>query len=271
MSTGTAFSTLYPFFVKYFKSLANVSGLHDTYTTFLGASFTTELIKFSSLPALGGSINTTSIPADLSSSILAEVFNINCPASSAKNLILTAVLMVLVFLTGSRTVFIFLGLTVIAFFFTLKNKKLKRNLLIIFGGMVLVSVAVVFITDSVQTVGRFLTISLESSTFLGRILYYLDALPVILKHPFGLGYYGYYFSQGTFQTGVYSVAFVHNSALQFLLDVGWIPSLLIFFVIGASFFSKKSDLRQNPWQNGLISASRVCFLHTGRNIVKAFE
>lgn len=161
-----------------------------------------------------------------------------------KSWVITAILVVVIFLTGSRTVFIFLGLTVIAFFFTLKNKKLKRNILLIFGGMILVSVAVVFITDSVQTVGRFLTISLESSTLLGRILYYIDALPVILKHPFGLGYYGYYFSQGTFQTGVYSVAFVHNSALQFLLDVGWVPSLLVFFVIGASFFSKKSDLRQ---------------------------
>lgn len=161
-----------------------------------------------------------------------------------KSWIINAVLVVVIFLTGSRTVFIFLVLTVIAFFFTLKNKKLKRNILLIFGGMVLISIAAVFITDSVQTVGRFLTISLESSTFLGRILYYLDALPVILKHPFGLGYYGYYFSQGSFQTGVYSIAFVHNSALQFLLDVGWVPSLAFFFVIGASFFSKKSDLRQ---------------------------
>ena len=34
---------------------------------------------------------------------------------------------------------------------------------------------------------------------------------------------------------------------------------------------KESDFRQNPGQNGLISASRVCFLHTGRNVVKDFE
>ncbi len=161
-----------------------------------------------------------------------------------KSWLLTAVLVVIIFLTGSRTVFIFLALTIIAFFFTLKNKKLKRNILLIFGGMLVISVIVVLVTDSVQTVGRFLTISLESSTFLGRILYYIDALPVILKHPFGLGYYGYYFSQGSFQTGVYSVAFVHNSVLQFLLDVGFVPALVFVFIIGASFFSKKSDIRQ---------------------------
>ena len=34
---------------------------------------------------------------------------------------------------------------------------------------------------------------------------------------------------------------------------------------------KESDFRQNPGQNGLISASRVCFLLTGRNVVKPFE
>ena len=34
---------------------------------------------------------------------------------------------------------------------------------------------------------------------------------------------------------------------------------------------KESDFRQNPGQNGLISESCVCFLHTGRNVVKAFE
>ena len=34
---------------------------------------------------------------------------------------------------------------------------------------------------------------------------------------------------------------------------------------------KETDFRQNPGQNGLISASRVCFLLTGRNVVKPFE
>ena len=34
---------------------------------------------------------------------------------------------------------------------------------------------------------------------------------------------------------------------------------------------KEIDFRQNPGKNGLISASCVCFLHTGKNVVKAFE
>ncbi len=163
---------------------------------------------------------------------------------NAKKWVLTVVLMLLVFLTGSRTGFIFLVFTISFLVFTIKNKKAKRNILLALSGIIVLSIIIVFVTDSVQTVGRFLTISLESSTFLGRLLYYLDAIPVIFKNPLGLGYYGYYFSQGSFQTGVYSVAFVHNSILQFLLDVGFIPTILFVSALGVSLFSKNSNLRQ---------------------------
>ena len=66
---------------------------------------------------------------------------------------------------------------------------------------------------------RFTNISFGASTFLGRILYVQDALPLILKHPFGLGYYGYYFIQQSVQTGVYTVVNAHNELIQILLDV----------------------------------------------------
>ncbi len=163
---------------------------------------------------------------------------------SAKNLIMTAVLIALILLTGSRTVFLFLIAIIIALILKIKNKKIKIALSGIILFAVVASVIVVVVTGSVQTVGRFLTISLESSTFLGRILYYLDAIPVILKNPFGLGYYGYYFSQGTFQTGVYSVTFVHNSVLQYLLDVGFVPSIAFVVIVLASFFSKNTNFRK---------------------------
>ena len=163
---------------------------------------------------------------------------------SAKNLIMSAVLIVLIFLTGSRTVFLFLIAIVFVLLLAIKNKKVKFILSGIILSAVVLSLVIVFVSGSVQTVGRFLTISFESSTLLGRILYYLDAVPIILKHPFGLGYYGYYFTQGSFQTGVYSVAFVHNSVLQFLLDIGFIPAIAFVFIIIASFFSKRTSLRQ---------------------------
>ncbi len=161
-----------------------------------------------------------------------------------KKWLLAAVLTLLIFLTGSRTVFIFLVVTVLIFVVTLKNKKMKRNIILLLVGVIGVSVIAVIVTDSVQTVGRFLTISLESSTFLGRLLYYKDAIPIVFKHPFGLGYYGYYFTQGAFQTGVYSVAFVHNSFLQFLLDVGFVPAIAFVIALAVSLFSEESNLRQ---------------------------
>lgn len=163
---------------------------------------------------------------------------------SVINIIMTAILIGLIFLTGSRTVFLFLVAIIFVLLLTIKNKKIKIILLGLILSAVILSVIIVYFSGSVQTVGRFLTISLESSTLLGRILYYLDAIPVILEHPFGLGYYGYYFTQGSFQTGVYSVAFVHNSVLQFALDIGFVPAITFVLVIVASFFSKRTSLRQ---------------------------
>jgi tetratricopeptide (TPR) repeat protein len=160
-----------------------------------------------------------------------------------KEWIMSAVLVALIFLTGSRTVFVFMLAVSIALLIRVSPKN-RIRLIALVGAAVAVSIVVVIATDSVQTVGRYLTISLESSTLLGRVLYYKDAVIQILRHPFGLGYYGYYYSQGSFQSGVYSVAFVHNEALQMLLDIGWIPSVVFFFVLGKSFFSKNTSFAQ---------------------------
>ena len=163
---------------------------------------------------------------------------------SADKLILTAVLVLLIFLSGSRTVFVFLIITIMVLLFKIKNKVIRLTIFGIIAGAIAVSIIAVVATGSVQTLGRFLTISLESSTLLGRILYYIDAIPVILENPFGLGYYGYYFTQGSFQTGVYSVAFVHNSVLQYCLDIGVVPAIAFVVLAAASFFSKNTGFRQ---------------------------
>ena len=104
--------------------------------------------------------------------------------------------------TGSRTVFV---LTVLIFLWLcLTRKRLCIPLMLLLAACVAAALLFVAITGNQDTIGRFLTISLESSTLMGRLLYYRDVLPVILKHPFGLGYMGYYYAQGGFQTGVYA-------------------------------------------------------------------
>ena len=143
--------------------------------------------------------------------------------------------------SGSRTVFLLL----IAALFAACIWRRDRQGWIMGGsalalGAVIVAVYVLGKGD-LHAVGRFLTTSLSESTLLGRLLYYKDALPVILRHPFGLGYLGYYFMHHSFQTGVYSLMFVHSEPLQILLDVGWVPSLIFFIAVAENVFSKSNS------------------------------
>lgn len=147
-----------------------------------------------------------------------------------------------IFATGSRTVFV---LTVLVFLWIcLARKRLRLPLLVMLLAGVTGALLFVAVTGKTDTIGRFLTISLESSTLLGRLLYYRDVLPVILTHPFGLGYMGYYYAQGGFQTGVYVTKFVHNELLQFAVDVGWVPALLLACALLRRLFSKRTPTMQ---------------------------
>lgn len=139
---------------------------------------------------------------------------------------------------------------------TTGRKKIRT--ILASGGTVLilaVVLAVLALTGNLEVLERFTRITLSSSTFLGRLLYARDALPLILTHPFGLGYYGYYFIQQSVQTGVYSVANVHNELLQMFLDVGVIPAVLMCAAVLRSLLAKKTAGR-----NRLVLA--VLILHS---------
>lgn len=135
-------------------------------------------------------------------------------------------------------------------------KKLFENKCMIAIVMLCLLAAVVLSGKNQITVlvSRYQGNPLESSTFLGRLLYVKDAWSQIIKHPFGLGYMGYYLTQGSFQTGVYTVRYVHNDWLQILLDVGWIPGLAVLAVIIKSLFSS----RQMKYRKMILL---VLFLH----------
>lgn len=142
--------------------------------------------------------------------------------------------------TGSRTVFIILVVAILVI--AVSNKKIRWQILGIIVVFIVLALSIVFLTNNTQTIGRFLTSSFTESTFLGRVLYWKDAIPVIASHPFGLGYLGYFFTQSSFQTGLYTVRFVHNEFLQFFLDIGWVPSLLFIAALLKNLFSKKNDM-----------------------------
>ena len=147
------------------------------------------------------------------------------------------------FQTGSRTTFILLVAAVIALTVFLKDKTTRIVLLSTVGLLLIATVIYVICTGNMSSIGRYLTTSLSESTFLGRLLYDKDALPVIASHPFGLGYLGYSFLQGSFQTGVYSVTHIHNELLQILLDVGWLPTVLAVFAFARSFLRSTPTFR----------------------------
>lgn len=176
-----------------------------------------------------------------------------------RDLFLATVLLFGLFKTGSRTVFFLLLCCALCIGIFRKNKKLRIAVVILTGAAVVLSLAVAFLTDNMQTVGRYLTSSLSSSTLLGRLLYYKDALPIILHHPFGLGYKGYYYMHPSFQTGVYSVLYVHNDFLQLLLDVGWLPAGLMGIAVSKAFLQRGASLRTRLLLFALVAHSMVDF------------
>ena len=152
-----------------------------------------------------------------------------------------AVLILGIALSGSRTVFVLLAAVLVFACVREKDRQKRTYLLLFLAAFLVLGVAAVLLRGG-SVLGRFLTISLGASEFLGRLLYARDALPVILKHPFGLGYMGYSWLQGSFQTGVYSVRHAHNELLQLLLDVGWIPAVLFIWAFLRAFRAPDSRL-----------------------------
>lgn len=149
-----------------------------------------------------------------------------------------------ILLSGSRTVFALTLLIVALLIIFHKNKRVKLTLLIITATGIAAGVLYAVLSGNFGTIGRFLTTSLGESTFVGRLLYFYDALPIILKNPFGTGYLGFYYLQQSIQTGLYSVRYVHNDFLQLMLDIGWIPSIMLVIAVIRSFFKKGASLQK---------------------------
>ena len=174
--------------------------------------------------------------------LVAELLLISKKSIKIRDLILSAMLLGGILYTGSRTVFVLSILSNAAVMLLGGNKKIR----LCFIGVCAVcvaGVAVITLIKGPNVFGRFLTISLKESTFVGRFLYFGDAIPVLLRHPFGLGYGGYYYMQQTFQTGVYSIRHIHNDFLQLALDIGWIPVAAFLAAICMTLWNKKVPLQ----------------------------
>lgn len=158
--------------------------------------------------------------------------------------VLAVILLAGIFLSGSRTVFVLLLLTAVLLAVFQKNRTVRLVSMAAVPFAVAVAAIYAVATGDTGAIGRFLTTSLHSSTLLGRLLYARDALPVILRHPLGLGWGSYAYMQGSFQTGVYSVQTVHNDLLQLMLDAGWLPGVLVTIAVIKALFHRGGTLRR---------------------------
>lgn len=158
----------------------------------------------------------------------------------AADWICCAVLLVGILASGSRTSFLLLVLSILL----LCIVKRRLQYCLCMGALLVGSLAVAFAADSLgvlQEASRYTSIRATSGTFLARLPYYKDALGIIVRNPFGLGYWGYRAVLAGVQTGRYAVAFVHNGLLQLLLEVGWLPALLLAFAACGALLSKRLD------------------------------
>lgn len=173
--------------------------------------------------------------------LLISIFRLNSKQLDWLEILYIIVEIFGIYMSGSRTVF---ALTIFSLILVLAARKEKLKMLLgIFLVFGVIAGILFFTEDGRELVLRISGMSTGFSTFFGRILYVQDAVKLILKHPLGLGYYGYYFMQQEIQTGVYSVANAHNELIQAMLDIGIIPGIFLYIGIVKSIFSSRTEAR----------------------------
>jgi len=145
--------------------------------------------------------------------------------------------------SGSRIALAIAVVSVAAVVIFRRGKKTKLAAGAVIALAIAAAVVYGLVSGNTGLFDRFISASLTESTFVGRILYVIDALPLALRYPFGMGYFGYYFTHTSVQTGVYELSFVHNDFLQLVLDIGWVPALVFIAAIVKTFFKKGTSLR----------------------------
>ncbi|MBQ6702757.1 MAG: O-antigen ligase family protein [Clostridia bacterium] len=172
--------------------------------------------------------------------LVAELLLLTKPRIKNVDIAFIAILVLgLVYSTSRIVLLITLISNIIAVLYTKSKRFIFCSVLALLAGG-FISVVFLIATDNFQIIERLFTVSWKESSFVSRFLYYKDALPTIIDNPFGTGYMGYSYMQSSFQSGIYSVSFVHNDFLQLMLDIGWIPAVLFAFTVFKKIFAKKT-------------------------------
>ena len=121
--------------------------------------------------------------------------------------------------SGSRITLVMTGVVMILL--AVKKAEVRKTYLAYLIVGVVGAVVFALVSGNTASIGRLITFS-QSSTLLGRFLYWIDAFKMMVNYPFGMGRMGYYMTNEAMQTGVYTVRFVHNDWLQVILDYGFV-------------------------------------------------
>lgn len=142
--------------------------------------------------------------------------------------VLEVILLIGIILTFSRAIYL---LTLVIFI----TKKEKLKLIFKIGMAVIFSLLILNASGIKKETSNRISEGTSSSEFQARLLYYEDAINIIKDHPLGVGYNGYIHIQKKYQTGVYGTRYVHNSFLQYALEIG-IPGLMLFIIFLVGYF-----------------------------------
>lgn len=167
--------------------------------------------------------------------------NASIPAHSIVARIVCLIILIIGILwSGSRLTFLLTVITLVVIMIKDRRKakpyadrthRVGRYATILLLMMLILSAIAFFALSGDASFGRIFTLSSSSSTALGRIIYWKDALPLVVKHPFGLGYRGYYHVETQIAHGVYSIRNVHNDYIQAALDHGWLALAGFLFLV----------------------------------------
>ncbi len=162
------------------------------------------------------------------------------------------------FLTGSKGGILLLIPVGLLIF--IKKQEFRKNIFWTCGILVATAAIYGWISGDYQNISRIFTLFQYQSTLLGRFLYLVDALPVLVTHPLGIGYMGYASMQPAIQTGVYTSLFVHNDWIQMGLDFGWIFLITAVIVMSRQLFKGKQE-SYKKWILGLICIYSLLEFH----------
>ena len=142
--------------------------------------------------------------------------------------------------------------------------KQCRKYMLISAGAVAVIVLGIFLTGNEEILLR--------STVASRLIYWQDALKVIMRHPFGMGVHNWESIQYGVQTADYSVKYVHNGYIQLLLDGGILAfsGLVLLIVYGYIGLIKKYKEKQNELHLCMVTILTFIVTHSFVDINYAY-